>query len=190
MPNFENLTDLIGTRQPDIFEVSKWIDDNHNAALTWTDIEGVRRLWPGKLVVKGILRPQDAVRAIDAGVDGIVISNHGGRQSEPAVSPLEMLPFIRAAVGKRLTLFIDSGFRRGSDIATALALGTDAICVGRATLYGLAAGGARGVSRALEILRTELDRTRALIGVPSVDELRCDLLVPTERTFVEAFPHI
>ncbi len=177
MPNFENLADLIGQVTPNIFAVSQWIDANQNPALSWNDVERVRRLWPGKLVLKGILRPEDAVKAADKGVDGIVISNHGGRQAEPAVSPLEMLPSIRAAVGKDFTLFVDSGYRRGSDRAIALALGADAIFVGRATLYGLAAGGRNGVSRALEILRTELDRTLALIGVSSVDELNHDVLV-------------
>jgi (S)-mandelate dehydrogenase len=180
MPNFENLADLIGEREPNIFKVSKWVGANQNAGLVWADIERVRRLWPGKLVLKGILRPEDALRAADKGVDGIVISNHGGRQSEPAVTPLEMLPLIRAAVGDRLTLFIDSGYRRGSDIAMALALGADAVFIGRATLYGLAAGGEKGVRRGLEILRSELDRTLALVGVALVGELDRDLLIPAE----------
>lgn len=178
MPNFENLADLIGESNPDIYRVSNWINANQNAALSWADIERVRTLWPGKLVLKGILRPEDACKAVDKGVDGIVISNHGGRQMDPAVAPLEMLPSIRAAVGNQLTLFADSGYRRGADIATALALGADAVFVGRATLYGLAAGGQPGVERAIEILRSELDRTLALIGVTDVDELTPEVLRP------------
>lgn len=177
MPNFENLADLIGQKDPNTFQVSKWIGANQNPSLSWSDIDRVRRLWPGKLVLKGILRPEDAVKAADRGVNGIVISNHGGRQSEPAVSPLDMLPSIRKAVGERLTLFVDSGYRRGSDIAIALALGADAVFIGRATLYGLAAGGRSGVGRALEILSAELDRTLALVGVSSVQDLSRDLLM-------------
>ena len=181
MPNFENLVDLIGKADPSIFAVSQWMRANQNPALSWSDVERARRLWPGKLILKGLLRPDDALKAADLGVDGVVISNHGGRQAEPAVSSLEMLPSMRAAVGKQMTLFADGGFRRGSDIAVALALGADAVLVGRATLYGLAAGGAQGVARAVEILRTELDRCLALIGLSSVDELNREVLWPPSQ---------
>ena len=178
MPNFENLVDLIGETNPSIFLVSKWINNNQNPALCWQDLERLRARWPRKLVIKGLLRPEDAVRAADLGADAVVLSNHGGRQAEPAASPLEMLPLVRAAVGDRLSLFLDSGVRRGSDIAIALALGADAVLVGRATLYGLAAGGEPGVRRALEILRTEFDRVLALVGVTSSSELDRNILLP------------
>ncbi|MDE2200180.1 MAG: alpha-hydroxy-acid oxidizing protein [Rhodospirillales bacterium] len=178
LPNFENLVDLIGEADPNIFAVSKWINANQNPALCWRDLERIRARWPRKLVIKGLLRTEDAVRAADLGADAIVLSNHGGRQAEPAVSPLEILPGVRAAVGDRLSLFLDSGVRRGSDIAIALALGADAVLVGRATLYGLAAGGEPGVRRALEILRTEFDRALALIGVTRAAELDRDILLP------------
>jgi (S)-mandelate dehydrogenase len=178
MPNFENLADLIGETDPNIFRVSKWINSNQNPALCWQDLERLRARWPRKLVIKGLLRPEDAVRAADLGADAIVLSNHGGRQAEPAASPLEQLPLVRAAVGNRLSLFLDSGVRRGSDIAIALALGADAVLVGRATLYGLAAGGEAGVQRALEILRTEFDRVLALVGVTCAAELDRNILLP------------
>ncbi|MFV0300153.1 MAG: alpha-hydroxy acid oxidase [Paracoccus sp. (in: a-proteobacteria)] len=184
LPNFENLSDLIGLKNPDIYQVSKWIGAHQNAAMTWADIDRIRKLWPGKLVLKGILRPEEARRAFDGGVDGIVVSNHGGRQMDPSVSPLEMLPEIRKAVGDEATLFVDSGYRRGSDIAMALALGVNAVFVGRATLYGLSSAGAAGVARALQILHSELDRNLALIGETSVANLTLDNL----RKSTDAFP--
>lgn len=180
IPNFENLIEFGGDDNANIFKVSEWIAKNQLASLSWADVRWVRDRWPGKLVLKGVLRSEEAVRAVDMGVDGIVISNHGGRQAEPAVSSLEMLPEIRAAVGKELTLILDSGIRRGSDIAMAIALGADAVMTGRATLYGLSAGGLRGVSRAIEILGSELDRTLALNGLSSLLELQPSSLRPFE----------
>ncbi len=181
LPNFENLVDLIGATNPDIFAVSKWIGANQNPALCWRDLERIRARWPRRLVIKGLLRAEDALRAAGLGADAIVLSNHGGRQAEPAASPLETLPDVRAAVGDRLSLFLDSGVRRGSDIAMALALGADGVLVGRATLYGLAAGGEAGVGRALEILRTEFDRVLALVGATRPAELDRNLLLPAAQ---------
>lgn len=137
----------------------------------------MRSLWPRKLVIKGLLRIDEVLKAKDAGVDGVVLSNHGGRQFEPTISPLEILYDVRRAVGDNFTILIDSGFRRGSEVAVALALGANAVMVGRAPLYGLAAGGQRGVAIALEILRTELDRTLTLLGVPAARDLSVDALV-------------
>ena len=119
-------------------------------------------------MVKGLLDPDDARRAVSLGVDGIVVSNHGGRQLDRAPSPLDMLPLIRAAVGDKMPLIIDSGIRRGADIVTALCLGAQFVLLGRATLYGLAAGGQRGVSKAVEILRHEVDTTGRQIGCADV----------------------
>jgi (S)-mandelate dehydrogenase len=144
--------------------------------ICWADITWIRRHWPGKLLIKGILSVDDARRAVDTGCDGIVLSNHGGRQLDYCVAPIEMVAEIAAAVGDRLTIVIDSGFRRGSDIAKALALGAQAVMIGRATLYGLAADGERGVRRALDMLAVELDRVLGQLGCRSVADLRASLL--------------
>ena len=135
---------------------------------TWNDVERYRRLWPGALVVKGLLDPEDARRAVTLGIDGIVVSNHGGRQLDRAPSPLDMLPLIRAAVGDGFPLIFDSGIRRGADIITALCLGAQFVLLGRATLYGLAVGGLAGVSKAVEILRHEVDTTGRQMGCADI----------------------
>lgn len=137
----------------------------------WRLIERLRNVWNGKLVVKGILHPDDATRAVEAGVDGMIVSNHGGRQLDRAPSSVEMLPLVRDAVGPGVTLMLDSGIRRGSDIAISLCLGASACFVGRATLFGVAAAGRAGAVRALTILRQELDLCLAQIGCPDVAEL-------------------
>jgi (S)-mandelate dehydrogenase len=122
-------------------------------------------------MVKGILTAEDALIALEHGADGIFVSNHGGRQLDSAPSPVEVLPGIAAAVGGRMAIMVDSGFRRGSDIVKALCLGADMVFVGRATLYGAAAGGEAGIARALELLRSEVDRVLALIGCAGIDAL-------------------
>ncbi|MEE8395528.1 MAG: alpha-hydroxy acid oxidase [bacterium] len=144
---------------------------------TWRDAEKFRALWKGPFVLKGILHPDDAVRAIELGADGIVLSNHGGRQLDSAPSPLEMLPSIKAAVGDRIAILMDSGFRRGSDIAIALALGVKFVFLGRATVYGVAAFGLAGAQRAIAIMRTELEITLRQIGCPSIEVLGPHFLV-------------
>ena len=137
----------------------------------WNDFVWMRSAWPGKIVIKGVLCADDARLAVQHGADGILISNHGGRQLDGAPSPLDVLPQIAAAVGGRIALFVDGGIRRGADIVKALALGADMAFVGRAALYGVAAGGEAGARRSLQILKTEVDRVLALIGCNSVDEL-------------------
>lgn len=144
--------------------------------LTWADIGWIRQRWPGKLLIKGVLTVPDARRALDAGCDGIVLTNHGGRQLDYCVAPIEVLGEIAAAVGDRLTIVIDSGFRRGSDIAKALALGAHAVMIGRAALYGLAADGERGARMALDMLAVELDRVLGQLGCRSVADLRPSLV--------------
>jgi L-lactate dehydrogenase (cytochrome)/(S)-mandelate dehydrogenase len=143
---------------------------------TWTDIEAFRHMWPGKLVVKGIMHPADAVRAVELGADGVVVSNHGGRQLDRGPAAIDAFPAVEAAVGDRATLMMDSGIRRGADIVTALCLGARFTFVGRATLYGVTAAGRRGASRALDILRNELDLVLAQIGCPDVRRLGPDYL--------------
>jgi (S)-mandelate dehydrogenase len=153
----EQVSDLVGTQTP--------------STQTWRELEAYRRLWPRKLVVKGILHPEDARRAADLGVDGIMVSNHGGRQLDRAPSPLAMLPLIKAAVGDRLTLMLDSGIRRGSDIVVAYCLGARYVFVGRATLYGTVVGGTAGAMRAIDILKDEVQRVLMQMGCPSINQL-------------------
>jgi len=173
VPRFQNLDTNVGGRI-----IAKPIEEfrTQRETLNWDDVRWLREIWPRKLYVKGILRADDALRAADSGADGVFISNHGGRQLDGAISPVEALPEIRAAVGRRLTLMVDSGFRRGSDIVKALALGADMVFVGRATLYGIAAGGEAGATHAINILRTEIHRVMALLGCSSVRELTADYL--------------
>jgi (S)-mandelate dehydrogenase len=144
--------------------------------ITWEDIAWIRRHWSRKLLVKGVLSVSDAQRAADLGCDGIVLSNHGGRQLDSCVAPIQVLPEIVAAVAGRMTVIVDSGFRRGTDIVKAMALGANAVMIGRATLYGLAAAGERGVNRALEILTSEIDRVLGQLGCRSFAELGPQLL--------------
>lgn len=143
-----------------------------NPAITWDDIAEVRSRWPGFLVVKGPLGPSDARQAVSAGVDGVQLSNHGGRQLDRTVPPVHSITAIRETVGPDVTVLMDSGVRHGSDIAVALALGADACAIGRAYLYGLMAGGEAGVDKALDILAEQFKRTMQLLGVRSVGELR------------------
>ena len=144
--------------------------------LDWEGVQLLRDRWPGKLVLKGILRADDAERALAMGAAGVVVSNHGGRALDGSAATLDCLPDIVAAVGSKMTILLDSGIRRGSDIAKALALGADAVLAGRAPLYGLAAGGEAGVSCAIEILRAETARTMAMLGARSVAEVDRALL--------------
>ncbi len=143
-----------------------------NPAITWDDIAELRARWPGPLIVKGPLGPSDARRAVSAGADGVQLSNHGGRQLDRAVPPVETIAAVREAVGPEVSVLVDSGIRHGSDIAVALALGADACAIGRAYLYGLMAGGEAGVNKALDILTAQFKRTMQLLGVRSVAELR------------------
>ncbi len=142
-----------------------------NDTITWNDVRELRKLWPGKLIVKGIQHPRDAVLAADCGADAVVLSNHGGRVLDSTTAPILVLPQVVDAVGKRITVIVDSGFRRGSDVVKALALGADAVMVGRAPLHGTASAGEAGALRALQIYRDEIDRVMAMIGCASVADL-------------------
>ena len=143
-----------------------------NPAITWDDISELRARWPGRLVIKGPLGPADCRRAVSAGADGVQLSNHGGRQLDRTVPPVDLIAAAREAVGPDVAVLVDSGVRHGSDIAVALALGADACAIGRAYLYGLMAGGEPGVNKALDILAAQFKRTMQLLGVSSVAELR------------------
>jgi isopentenyl diphosphate isomerase/L-lactate dehydrogenase-like FMN-dependent dehydrogenase len=149
-----------------------------NDSLNWEDLRTLRTLWPRTLVVKGILSPEDAILAADCGADGIVVSNHGGRNFDSYQAPIEVLPEVVDAVGQRITVLVDSGFRRGTDVVKALALGAKAVLVGRPTLYGAAAAGEAGARLAIAMFRKEIDRTLAHLGCNSVAELNRNHLRP------------
>jgi isopentenyl diphosphate isomerase/L-lactate dehydrogenase-like FMN-dependent dehydrogenase len=159
-----------------------------NDSLTWDDIRTLRKLWPGVLMVKGILHPRDAALAADCGADAVIVSNHGGRMLDSSMAPIEVLPEIVDAVGKRITVMVDGGVRRGSDIVKALALGAQAVLIGRATLYGTAAAGEPGAARAIAILREEVDRVMALVGARVVAELSPEILQLPERARASGYP--
>ena len=145
-------------------------------AQTWKDLERYRRLFPRNLVVKGIMHPADAVRAAELGCEGVIVSNHGARQLDQAPASLDVLPAIKAAVGDKMTVMLDSGVRRGADILIALCLGADFVFFGRPTLYGAVAGGLPGVKKAIDIFRGEIDLVMGQIGCPSLGELGPDFL--------------
>ena len=140
-------------------------------AVGWPDLRWIRDAWRGPIVVKGVHTADDARRAVEAGADGVVVSNHGGRQLDGVAATLRILPEVVAAVGDRTEVLFDGGIRRGSDIVKALALGARAVLVGRAYVYGLGAGGGEGVTRAIDILRADLVRTLKLLGCGSIAEL-------------------
>lgn len=142
-----------------------------NPTQTWAVFDDIRRAWPGRLVVKGILHPDDARRAVAGGADGLIVSNHGGRQLDRAPSAVELLPAVRAAVGPEVTVAVDGGVTRGTDILVALCLGADFAFVGRSILYGAVAGGRSGADKAISILRQEISTNLVQIGVASLDEL-------------------
>jgi isopentenyl diphosphate isomerase/L-lactate dehydrogenase-like FMN-dependent dehydrogenase len=137
----------------------------------WEDLEWIREQWPGSVYVKGLLDPDDALRAVSIGCEGVVVSNHGGRQLDHALASLDALPAIVEAVGGRAEVLVDGGVRRGTDVVKALALGARAVLIGRPQIYGLIVGGQQGVSDVIEVLRSELDRALALMGVQDVHEL-------------------
>ena len=142
-----------------------------SSAVVWEDLRWIRAAWDGPIAVKGVLTGEDARRAMDEGADAIVVSNHGGRQLDGVPATLRVLPEIVAAVDGRAEVLLDGGIRRGSDVVKALCLGARAVLVGRAYAYGVAAGGGPGVSRAIEILRSEIVRTLKLLGCASTSEL-------------------
>jgi (S)-mandelate dehydrogenase len=147
-----------------------------DAAFDWEELKRLRDLWPGKLLLKGVERPDDAERAATMGCDGVVVSNHGGRQLDGAAPTLDALPEIVKAVNNRFSVLLDGGVRRGVDIVKARALGAQAVLTGRATLFGVMAGGEPGARRALEILSNELERAMKLCGVRSIAEIGPELL--------------
>jgi len=161
---------------PEGTDIATAVGREMDAGLDWEALKRLRELWPRKLLLKGVERPDDAERAAALGCDGVVVSNHGGRQLDGALPTLEALPSIANAVGNKMTVLLDGGVRRGVDILKARALGAQAVLTGRATLFGVMAGGEAGARHALEILTSELERSMKLCGTRSVAEISRDLV--------------
>ncbi|MFT4432602.1 alpha-hydroxy acid oxidase [Caballeronia sp. 15715] len=178
-PVFADWTRYAG-QSPTPAKVAQLVKDNSPAVMTWNDVQRLRDRWPGKLVLKGILHAEDAVIARRHGVDGLIVSNHGGRQLDRAVTSIDALPVIRRAVGPDYPLMLDSGVRRGSDIAIALCLGADFVFAGRPTLFGVAAAGHMGATQAISILQSEFDRVLGQLGASNISML--------DPTFVSSMP--
>lgn len=176
LPHYVNYPATIGTR------LTKAPSRRANSAnVTWDDVARFRDRWQGKLVLKGVLNPEDAARAAGLGVDAVVVSNHGGRMFDAAPSSLSALPAVVAAAGDRMEILFDGGIRRGTDIVRALALGARGVLIGRATLYGVAAEGEEGAHGVIEILRREFERAMALTGCASVADIDGDCIWPSDR---------
>ena len=173
IPRFENMYETVGPKitedTPDGFRAGR-------DQLDWEDLKWLRNRWPGKLLVKGVMHSEDARLATRLGVDAIIVSNHGGRQLDGAISTLQALPAVVASVPASLPVFVDGGFRRGTDILKALALGARMVFLGRPPLYGAAAKGSAGIRRVLEIMRSEIDRDLALLGCRKIDDVTAELL--------------
>jgi L-lactate dehydrogenase (cytochrome) len=155
----------------DAVTITQFIAGQYDLTVNWKDAEWFKKEWGGPVLIKGILSPEDAITAANMGMDGVIVSNHGGRQLDGAISAIAALPAVADAVRDRMSVVLDGGVRRGSDVVKALALGAHACMIGRAWLYGLAAGGESGVSRALAILRDEIDVTLTLLGRTRVSDL-------------------
>ncbi|GAA4055894.1 quinone-dependent L-lactate dehydrogenase [Microbacterium laevaniformans] len=161
--------------------VGELLNSAMDPTISYDDLDVIRSLWPGKIVVKGVQNVEDSKRLIDRGVDGIILSNHGGRQLDRAPIPFHLLPEVVREVGKDATVMIDTGIMNGADIVAAVAMGAKFTLIGRAYLYGLMAGGRQGVDRTIEILRTEIERTMKLLGVSTLAELEPRHVTQLER---------
>lgn len=178
MPIMENLIGLEAnaTNSP---AIASSVGRNYDASFNWDSLKKIRDAWPHKLIVKGILNPRDASRVASMGCDGLVVSNHGGRQLDGAVATFDALPSVVEAVQGRIPVLLDGGVRRGSDVVKALAMGAQGVMLGRATLFGAACAGELGASRAISILKDELVRTMQLCGARSTNEIDSKLLFGT-----------
>jgi isopentenyl diphosphate isomerase/L-lactate dehydrogenase-like FMN-dependent dehydrogenase len=183
LPEYENVRGLMGQQSAGLSIAAK-VGQSLDAAYSWDDLARLRDRWQGKLLVKGVEHPLDARRLASLGVDGIWVSNHGGRQLDGAIASADALPAVAEAVAGRLPIIIDSGVRRGIDALKARALGAQAVAIGRAALFGACAGGQAGASRALDILTSELALALQLSGVPAMDAVDGALLSPSPRARV------
>ncbi|GAA1465310.1 alpha-hydroxy acid oxidase [Microbacterium thalassium] len=168
--------------------VGELLDAAMDPTISYEDLAVIRDIWPGKIVVKGVQNVEDSKKLVDLGVDGIVLSNHGGRQLDRAPIPFHLLPKVVREVGKDATVMIDTGIMNGADIVASMALGAKFTLVGRAYLYGLMAGGREGVDRMIEILRSEIERTMKLLGVASIEELQPKHVTQLQRLTPMAQP--
>jgi L-lactate dehydrogenase (cytochrome) len=164
----------------DVTSLAQWTNSQFDPALNWKDVDWIKKVWPGKLIIKGILDVDDAKTAVKLGADAIVVSNHGGRQLDGAPSSISALPAIAQAVGSDTEVLFDGGIRTGSDMLRALALGAHACLIGRAYIYGLGAGGRPGVAKAIDILKKELSVAMALTGITRVSDIGPHVLVGNE----------
>ncbi len=161
----------------DLSSLSVWTSEQFDPRLSWSDVEWIKERWGGPLILKGILDPEDAQMAVSTGADAIIVSNHGGRQLDGAMSSIGMLPRIVDAVGHKIEVHMDGGIRSGQDVLKAVALGAKGTYIGRPFLYGLGAGGKRGVSDVLEIIRKEMDVTMALCGRRNIQDIDKSILL-------------
>lgn len=162
----------------DMSSLASWTIEQFDPTLSWQDVEEIKKMWGGKLILKGIMDAEDARLALETGADAIVVSNHGGRQLDGAPSTISVLPSIVEAVGQRLEVHIDGGIRSGQDVLKARALGAQGAWIGRAFLYGLAAMGEAGVRTALQIIQKELETSNAFCGLTQVDAVDSNILLP------------
>jgi L-lactate dehydrogenase (cytochrome) len=173
--SFGHLSDLV-VDPNDLGAYKDFVDSQFDPSVTWTDIEWLRLRWRGRLIIKGIMSAEDALSAAAAGADGVVVSNHGGRQLEGVSSSIRKLPEVAAAVGERLEVLMDGGVRCGTDVVKALALGADGVLIGRPWVWSVAARGEQGLLDYLSVMQQEIAATMALMGVNRVDEIGTDLL--------------
>lgn len=176
LPSFVNVIDFVPKNRRGFFESSAWIRDHQPTSMAWDTVAKIRDRWKKPFLLKGLLSPEDVRLALRAGVDGVVLSSHGGRQLDWTVSGLDVLPIAREIVGDRMALYVSGGLRRGTDLLKALALGADAVWAGRAPLYGVCAGGADGAARALQILHDEALDAMGLLGVSRVSDVGPQLI--------------
>jgi L-lactate dehydrogenase (cytochrome) len=179
--NFGNIAGHLPGSQ-DLASVSGWVASQFDPSLNWKDVDWIRSIWPGKLIIKGILDVEDAEEAVKTGAQALVVSNHGGRQLDGAPSSIEVLPEIADAVGSRIEVLFDGGIRSGQDVMRALALGAKSCMIGRAYIHGLGAYGGPGVAKAIDIIRNELSVTMGLCGVKSIAEIGTQVLASTPRS--------
>jgi len=164
----------------DLKSLSSWTNEQFDPALAWEDVKWIRDLWGGKLILKGIMDPEDAEKAARTGADALIVSNHGGRQLDGAISSIAALPAVAAAIGDRIEVLMDGGIRSGQDVIKALALGAKGVFIGRAFLYGLGALGEKGVALCLDIIRRELDVTMALCGLRDIKDVGPQILARSQ----------
>jgi L-lactate dehydrogenase (cytochrome) len=177
---FRNIVGHV-TGVTDLADLTAWTNEQFDLKLDWKKVARIRDQWGGKLVMKGILDAEDAQMAVDNGADAIVVSNHGGRQLDGALSSIRILPSVVRAVGGKTEIWLDSGIRSGQDVLKALAMGASGTMIGRAYIHGLGAMGEAGVTRALEVIRKEMDTTMALCGERDLKDIgRHNLLVPRD----------